>query len=140
MVAAIFLSAVVQLAEISDPVVGVITHPLTLEFIFGAAAGILIQKNGTALADSTFVGGIIISMLVLSMSDDALGLIDGRNWKRVILVGAPCALIVYGLVGIEIKNKQTAPYWLAALWNASYSTYLNHVLVLSRLAGIFSLI
>ena len=73
------------------------------------------------------------------MSDDALGLIDGRNWKRVILVGAPCALIVYGLVGIEIKSKQTAPYWLVALGNASYSTYLSHVLVLSAIGRMFAL-
>jgi exopolysaccharide production protein ExoZ len=138
-VAVICLNAVVQLAEISDPVVAVTTHPLTLEFIFGAAAGILIQRNCTAFAASTFVGGIIISMLVLSMSDDTLGLIDGRNWKRVILVGAPCALIVYGLVGIEIKNKQTAPYWLVALGNASYSTYLSHVLVLSAIGRMFAL-
>src|SRR5260370_27761081 len=140
MVAAIFLSAVVQLAEISDPVVAVITHPLTLEFIFGAAAGILIQKNCTAFAVSTVVGGIIIVMLVLSLSDDALGLVDGQNWKRVILVGAPCALIVYGLVGIEIKNKQTAPYWLVALGNASFSPYPSHVLLLSSLAPIFALL
>lgn len=139
MVAVICLNAVVQLTEISDPVVAVITHPLTLEFIFGAAAGILIQKNCTAFATSTFVLGIIIFMLVLSLSDDALGLIDGQNWKRVILVGAPCALIVYGLVGIETKHKQTAPDWLVALGNASYSTYLSHVLVLSAIGRMFAL-
>ena len=138
-VAVIFLNAVVQLTEISDPIVMVMTHPLTLEFIFGAAAGIVIQRNCTAFAASTFIGGIIIFMLVLSMSDDALGLIDGRNWKRVILVGAPCALIVYGLVGIEIKSKQTAPNWLVALGNASYSTYLSHVLVLSAIGRLFAL-
>jgi peptidoglycan/LPS O-acetylase OafA/YrhL len=138
-VAVIFLNAVVQLTEISDPVVAVMTHPLTLEFIFGVAAGIVIQRNGAAFAVSTFVGGIIIFMLILSMSDDALGLIDGRNWKRVILVGAPCALIVYGLVGIEIKSKQTAPYWLVALGDASYSTYLSHVLVLSAIGRMFAL-
>ena len=136
----ICLNAVVQLTEISDPVVAVITHPLTLEFIFGAATGILIQRNCTAFAASAFVGGIIIFMLVLSLSDDALGLIDGQNWKRVILIGAPCALIVYGLVGIEIKNKRTAPYWLVALGNASYSTYLSHVLVLSAIGRVFALV
>ncbi len=139
-VAVICLNAVVHLNEISDPVVAVITHPLTLEFIFGAAAGILIQKNGTAFAASALVGGIIIFMVVLSLSDDALGLIDGRNWKRIILVGAPCTLIVYGLVGIEIKNKQAAPRWLVALGNASYSTYLSHVLVLSAIGRMFAMI
>ena len=138
-VAVICLNAVVQLTEISDPVVAVITHPLTLEFIFGAVAGILIQRNCTAFAASTFVTGFIIFMLVLSMSDDTLGLIDDRNLKRVILVGSPCALIVYGLVGIEIKNKQTAPDWLVALGNASYSTYLSHVLVLSAIGRMFAL-
>jgi len=138
-VAVICLNAVVQLTEISDPVVAVITHPLTLEFIFGVAAGIAIQRNCTAFAVSTVVGGITIFMLVLSMSDGALGLIDDRNWKRVMLVGAPCALIVYGLVGIEIKNKQTAPYWLGALGDESYSTYLSHVLVLSAIGRMFAL-
>jgi peptidoglycan/LPS O-acetylase OafA/YrhL len=137
-VSVICLNAVVQLTEISDPVVGVITHPLTLEFIFGAAAGIVIHRNGAAFAASTFVGGIIIFMLVLSLIDDALGLIDGQNWKRVILVGAPCVLIVHGLVGIEVKNKQTAPCWLVALGNASYSTYLSHVLVLSAIGRMFT--
>jgi exopolysaccharide production protein ExoZ len=139
-VAVICLDAVVQLTEISDPVVAVITHPLTLEFIFGAAAGILIQRNNTAFAASTFVAGIIIFMLLLSLSDDALSLVDGQNWKRVISVGAPCALIVYGLVGIEIRNKQTAPYWLVALGNASYSTYLSHVLVLSAIGRMFAVV
>jgi len=138
-VAVICLNAAVQLTEISDPVVAVITHPLTLEFIFGVAAGIAIQRNCTAFAVSTVVGGITIFMLVLSMSDGALGLIDDRNWKRVMLVGAPCALIVYGLVGIEIKNKQTAPYWLVALGDESYSTYLSHVLVLSAIGRMFAL-
>jgi len=138
-VAVICLNAVVRLTEIGDPVVAVIVHPLTLEFVFGAAAGIVIQKNCTAFAASTFVGGIIIFMLVFLLSDYVHGLIDGQNWKRVILVGAPCALIVYGLVGIEIKDRQTAPYWLVALGNASYSTYLSHVLVLSAIGRMFAL-
>jgi exopolysaccharide production protein ExoZ len=137
--AVICLNAVVQLAEISDPVVAVMTHPLTLEFIFGAAAGIIIQRNCTAFAAWTLIGGVVIFILALSLSDDALGLVDGRNWKRAIAVGAPCALIVYGLVGTEVRNKQTAPYWLVALGNASYSTYLSHVLVLSAIGRMFAL-
>jgi exopolysaccharide production protein ExoZ len=139
MVTVICLNAVVQLTGISDPVVSVITHPLTLEFIFGAAAGILIQRNCTAFAASTFVGGIILFMLVLSLSDDALGLVDGQNWQRAILVGAPCALIVYGVVGTEVRRELTAPGWLVVLGNASYSTYLSHVLVLSAIGRMFAL-
>ena len=49
-------------------------------------------------------------------------------------------MIVYGLVGIEIKTKQTAPYWLVALGDASYSTYLSHVLVLSAIGRVFALV
>ena len=48
-------------------------------------------------------------------------------------------MIVYGLVGIETKSKQTAPYWLVALGDASYSTYLSHVLVLSAIGRMFVL-
>jgi peptidoglycan/LPS O-acetylase OafA/YrhL len=139
--AIICFNAAVQLFDISDPVVAVIAHPFTLEFIFGAAAALLIQKNGPSFAAYTLAAGIILCVAVFSLCSDALGSNDDRNWKRAILfgmprailVGTPCTLIVYGLVGIEIKSKLAAPHWLVVLGSASYSTYLSHILVLSVL-------
>jgi peptidoglycan/LPS O-acetylase OafA/YrhL len=131
--AVVCFNTIVHLYQIADPIVELIVHPLTLEFIFGAAAAILIQKNGPALAPYMLAAGIILFIAILSLRGDGLGSADYRNWKRAILVGTSCALIVYGLVGIEIKSKLTAPDWLVVLGNASYSTYLSHILVLSVL-------
>jgi peptidoglycan/LPS O-acetylase OafA/YrhL len=78
-------------------------------------------------------------VIVLSVPDTAAGLIANRNWTRPILVGAPCALIVYGAVAMEIRGAPAAPAWLVALGDASYSTYLSHVLVLSALGRVFGM-
>lgn len=137
--AVIFLDTVARLYDISDPVVALIAHPLTLEFIFGAAIGILIRRNGAAFATAALVAGTITLMIVLSFSSLALDLIDHRGWSRIILVAVPCSLIVYGAVGIEMKGA-TAPHWLVALGNASYSTYLSHVLVLSAIGHLFAVL
>jgi peptidoglycan/LPS O-acetylase OafA/YrhL len=84
--AIICFNAAVQLFDISDPVVAVIAHPFTLEFIFGAAAAALIRKNGPAFAAYTLAAGIILCVAVFSLCSDALGSDDDRNWKRAIFV------------------------------------------------------
>jgi peptidoglycan/LPS O-acetylase OafA/YrhL len=52
------------------------------------------------------------------------------------MIGVPCALIVYGAAAME--RSDTQPGLLVALGNASYSTYLAHVLVLSALGRLFA--
>jgi len=140
MTAVICLNALAHLYELGDPVVAVITHPLTLEFIFGVAIGVLSNKNVAAFAMSALFAGAIIFAIDLSLFGDVLSSVDDRNWRRAILVGMPCASIVYGLVGIEVRSKLTAPHWLVVLGNASYSIYLSHVLVLSAIGRGFAMI
>jgi len=138
--AVVCLNIVAQLYEIRDPVVMVIMHPLTFEFIFGAVVAIVIRRAGAPFASYALVTGVTVLIITLSLSGNVLSSIDARNWARVFLVGAPCALIVYGVVGIEVKSGVTVPHWLVALGNASYSTYLSHVLVLSAIGRAFALI
>ena len=133
------LDAAFHLYGISDPIAAVVAHPLTLEFIFGAVAGILIQRKTAAFAVPALMAGLAALMIVLSFHDTAPALIAGRNWMRAILIGTPCALIVYGAAATEIRGVKAAPGWLAALGNASYSTYLSHVLVLSAAGRLFAL-
>ena len=54
-------------------------------------------------------------------------------WQRVRFFGAPAALIVLGAVAIEQAGK-SAPRWLIATGDASYSLYLSQGLVLAALA------
>ncbi len=136
----IILNAVFNHYGVKSPVAAVVAHPLTLEFIFGVGIGMLIQKKTTVYAASALAAGILILIIVLSLPDTAEGLIAERNWSRPILVGVPCALIVYGAVAMEIKGASAAPGWLIALGNASYSTYLSHILVLSALGRLYAIV
>jgi exopolysaccharide production protein ExoZ len=133
------LNAAFHRYGINDPIAAVVAHPLTLEFIFGAVVGILIQRKTAVLAAPALMAGLAAFMLVLLCGDTAPVLITDRNWTRAILIGMPCALIVYGAVATEIRGVQAAPRWLATLGNASYSTYLSHVLVLSVAGRLFAL-
>lgn len=115
------------------------THPLTLEFIAGAVIGFLIRKNYSAFAFPAFAGGIIGLIAVFLLSDNASVLADNMDWTHVILIGAPYMFIVYGAVALEINGKAIAPRWLVGLGNASYSTYLGHILVLSAIGRLYAL-
>jgi peptidoglycan/LPS O-acetylase OafA/YrhL len=136
----IFLNAVFHLYGIRDPVAAVVAHPLTLEFIFGVMIGMVIQRKTALFAAPALIAGIAaLLIVVVSLPGTAAGLIEDRNWMRSLLIGAPCALIVYGAVAAEARSALTAPHWLVALGNASYSTYLSHVLVLSAAGRLFAM-
>jgi len=137
----ICLNAAFQLYGVTDPVAAVVVHPLTLEFILGAAVGLLVRARVTGFGSSALFAGIVLLAIVfLCFHDTAAALIGDRGWTRTLLIGLPCGLIVYGAVGIERQRALTAPGWLVALGDASYSTYLSHVLVLSTLGRVFTLV
>jgi peptidoglycan/LPS O-acetylase OafA/YrhL len=139
-VAVLCLHGVLRLCDIESPIAAVIAHPLTLEFIFGAVVGILIQRNIMGHATSALIAGVIAFIVVLSFRETATAFIVDRSWMRVVLVGGPCALIVYGAVAQERQGALKASWWLVELGDASYSTYLSHVLVLSALGRLFAMI
>jgi exopolysaccharide production protein ExoZ len=140
MPAVVSLDAVLKINDITDPVAVVVAHPLTLEFAFGAMIGILIQRKIAACAALALMAGIAAFMvIVLWFPGTAAGLIADRSWMRPFLIGAPCALIVYAAVAMEIRGALNAPRWLTVLGDASYSTYLSHVLVLSALGRLFAM-
>ena len=132
-------NSLAQAYEISTPIIAVITHPLTLEFIMGAVVGCIIRREITDFGVPVMAAGIVGLIAVFLLSDKP-DIVNIRNLQNVILLGIPCALIVYGAVAIELNNVVTAPNLLIALGNASYSTYLSHVLVLSAIGRVFAAI
>ena len=103
-------------------------HPLTLEFIFGLGVGLLVTRGirtlalpALALGTGIFVGGLLF------FSHDMVEL--SLNWSRIILFGVPSALILYGLVSLELEKGWSAPSQLVYLGDASYALYLGHVVI-----------
>lgn len=138
-VSVLCLHGALDLYGIGSPIAAVLTHPLTLEFIFGAVVGLLIRRKVTGFGSFALLAGILALAVTLSFHDMADAFIIDRGWGRVTMIGGPCALIVYGAVALELRGALKAPRWLAALGDASYSTYLSHVLVISALGRLLAM-
>lgn len=107
------------------------THPLSLEFLLGAAAATA-AVNGVRIAPglATLVGAVgFAAALILYQIQPGWAL----TWERVIWFGLPAALLVYGIASLEILGRLKAPPLMVALGDWSYALYLGHILVLSTL-------
>jgi len=103
-------------------------HPLTLEFIFGVAIGLLVTKGIRTLALPAFVIGTTVFVGgLLFFTHDMVEI--SLNWSRVVLFGIPSAFILYGLVSLELEKGWSAPSQLVYLGDASYALYLGHVVI-----------
>jgi exopolysaccharide production protein ExoZ len=135
----ICLNHIFRLYGVTDPVAAVVAHPLTLEFIFGAVVGILIRRGATSFGIYALLAGAsLLAIALLAFPDETTAFIVDKGWARVLVIGLPYGLIVYGVVALERLGVLTAPAWLVAIGDASYSTYLSHVLVLSAFGRLFA--
>jgi exopolysaccharide production protein ExoZ len=139
--AVIVTSASLAFPSPSDPVLRLIRHPLTLEFVMGAAVGLAASKRWFPSPRVMLQAGCLILLLCLLSIRTAPQAAFEVEWSRVGLFGVPAALIIWGWVGLEQAGDSTAPRWAQALGNWSYGLYLVHVLVFvaaGRLAAPFS--
>lgn len=135
------------LDQSSTPVLYHVLHPMTLEFIAGACAGLLVRSQVARsqapgrLGTLAFVAGLAILAVVIATNPNGELFVRSWPWARVIAVGAPMILIVYGItIGRGLKRKtDTKRPLLVTLGDASYSTYLSHVLVLSAVGRCFAI-
>ncbi|MBV1932458.1 MAG: acyltransferase [Porticoccaceae bacterium] len=116
----------------SNPVLNLVAHPLTLEFIAGCFLAMLFRddtgwKNTIIL---TAVAVLIVAVLT-ALSESEFP--DG--WWRVGIYGVPAAATLYGLLVAERKGLVLNRY-LVKLGDASYSIYLVHVLILSAVGRV----
>lgn len=123
-----------------DPWLKLIRHPLSLEFIMGAGIGVLACSKKFANPRAlVFIAcaALIISIIITSTSAQDF---FAHESNRVFLFGVPCAILVWGIVGMEQKGY-SAPKPLRALGDWSYALYLIHVPVfaaIGRLARPFA--
>jgi exopolysaccharide production protein ExoZ len=122
----------------SDPLLALIRHPLTLEFILGAVVGLLAKKGQFPNPRLMLQLGCFAVVLASLSTRENPAVVFEDEWTRVVFFGMPCAFIVWGFVGMEQTAQNVAPRWAQALGTWSYSLYLIHVLVfvaIGRLAA-----
>ena len=112
----------------TNPVLSVVGGPLNLEFLFGVGVGKLVLADRLKFPRvSTTVG--VAAILTTYLLAPGPGLDVPNAWVRILGVGAPAALILYGVVGLESGGK-LFPRVINRLGDYSYALYLIHPVVL----------
>lgn len=124
-----------------SPILRLITSPLNLEFMAGAAIGIAwksvylpFRHSSKIMAALVTLGCLLIAARIDMVESPRL------EWLRTVLFGIPSALIVYALCAAEQKEKISVPRLLTSLGDWSYAVYLAHVLILSALGRLIAVI
>lgn len=122
---------------VASPVLGLLLSPLTFEFLLGAVAGLLIRRKVLAFGRTALLAGIALALAggVLYVR---WGVAHGEIVTSILLLGLPFVLVVYGLAVVERRHGWPKLPQLERLGDASYSTYLGHVLVLSAIGRVYA--
>ncbi|MET0707741.1 MAG: acyltransferase [Tardiphaga sp.] len=124
------------LADVSSPLLAIVFHPMTLEFIAGAAIGLAVLNGAAWGGRLSVLAGVVLLALGYFLYGRGPVIADD-SWARVIYLGLPFIPIVYGVAAMERRGRWPQLRFLSKLGDASYSTYLSHVLVVSLLGRLF---
>jgi len=122
-----------------------IFHPMTLQFIFGAAIAYAVKRGvrrraWLALCIGVLLLGIGITRLDIALYHEIYGLfaappmaMETLPWRRTFLIGSAAGALVYGLVSLERDPAHSLiiPRFFTRLGDWSYSLYLCHMLTIS---------
>ena len=143
---ALILWAIVILGSISLQLTGfyansffsLIFFPMTLEFLFGAAAAYALQASAVRFRWSALILGTAW-LGVAVMSVDFTQALASAPTYRTLTYGPAFALLVYAAVAFEQRARLGGfiPHWLVRIGDWSYSLYLCHLLVISAVARLF---
>lgn len=113
--------------------IGILVHPLCLEFVFGALIAYLVKSVSISdvLGRWFVAAGLVLSagLLVSGFGYGGEGLVK----MRVPVAGTIAAVMLLGLVIWERSGGLSVPRFLQVLGDASYTLYLSHFLVLLTL-------
>ncbi len=112
-----------------------ITNPVTIEFVLGACVALAVRR-GFRRADSVCLIAGSLLLPATSLLFDPLE-VEGL---RFFCFGLPALLILYGAVSLETRSRFPFPRWLSVLGDASYSIYLSHILVITAVGRVWSLV
>jgi exopolysaccharide production protein ExoZ len=143
------ISAFVLLGAIIKPTNHVflrfVANPMNLEFVLGCLIGML-YTTGAKLRSSIAWGAILCGLALLSITlligygeiSEAERVLNGDlAGLRVILWGIPSALVVLGVIFVEVSTPLNIPPVVALIGDASYSIYLTQYLSLSMISQVW---
>lgn len=129
-------------SESSSPVIGIISHPLTLEFLGGCILASIYYKKEFKIKSSILLllaGLSLFAAIYGYLSyNRATGQIAPLGWWRIVIFGMPALLMVYCLTNVE-RNGFVIHSSLIYIGDASYSLYLSHGLTLSAIGRVWSI-
>jgi peptidoglycan/LPS O-acetylase OafA/YrhL len=130
--------------------VELVFSPLTLEFVMGSLVGYIIKAGWKTYARTSIIlgclglligfifvdnasGGVLLTPFALE--DPVYGLM---MWGRVFIFGLPAALVLYGLVALDVQGKLSRymSQSLVRIGDWSYALYLCHTLTISAVGRI----
>lgn len=107
--------------------VSIISSLLTVEFIAGAFAALLVTREIFRFEKTCLIIGVVSTILAMMFYTDISHNLS--RWGRVVVYTIPFILIIYGAVICEKKGYISYPHFLVSLGDWSYSLYLSHFLV-----------
>ena len=135
------LGAVMGLSEPhqAKTLLQIAAHPMGLEFLMGCGVAYLVRSNMRFAALPALLVGIVVFAVALVVFPGFAGDQNNLAWYRTLCFGSASALIVYGLVCLELERGwgRKTPDILVKLGDWSYALYLSHILVLSAVARIW---
>lgn len=112
-----------------------VAHPNTIEFLSGVLIGYVAKARKTsALIDWLVFTTGVVSLLTAMRMEEQIKL-PTKYWAMT-LYALPAFLLVFGCVLLERRYRPRLPRWLVVAGDASYSTYLIHM-VLIQIVGHF---
>ena len=116
-----------------EPILRLVTHPMTLEFVAGAVAAFLWRSTKGALGVPALAAGVVALIIGMTLYvNGALGADMGgfmtHDRARVILFLPSAALLTYGAAAIELRQGWKLTGLPVRLGDWSYSLYLTHML------------
>lgn len=125
-----------------NPVILVIRHPMTLEFIGGCLLAILYHQQTwrlparplLILSCAVFLGMLVVYHFFFQLT----GEIEPLQWRRLAVFGLPALLLVFNAAHVE-RQGLLFPSLLEKIGDASYSIYLSHILTLNAAGRLWRL-
>ncbi len=112
--------------------------PMTLEFLMGAAIGLMIKAGTRRHSVLSCIAGLCwLIWAIVAVDFKSIDYLLPS--QRTFAFGPAFALLIYGLVTLELKGKLEGrlPAKLVMVGDWSYALYLSHILVLSAVARLF---
>jgi peptidoglycan/LPS O-acetylase OafA/YrhL len=129
-------------SESGSPVIRIISHPLTIEFIGGCLLAIIFYRTNVKIKNSRLLLLVSVSLFVSVFGflsyQNITGLIQPEGWWRIFIGGIPALLIVLFAANAE-RSGHVFHAFLIKIGDASYSIYLSHVLTLSAVGRAWSI-